>query len=61
MKPVYQRENLKITEFDAEDVISTSGSLPEINTEPTTVLSEESEKENAHTDISGLDGSGGWF
>ena len=25
MKPVYERENLRLTEFDAEDVITTSG------------------------------------
>lgn len=25
MKSVYERENLKITEFDTEDVITTSG------------------------------------
>ena len=34
MKPEYQRENLKITEFDTEDVIATSGIIPEILTSP---------------------------
>jgi hypothetical protein len=28
-KPLYERENLIITEFDAEDVITTSGITPD--------------------------------
>lgn len=28
MRSVYERENLKITEFDTEDVITTSGKQP---------------------------------
>ncbi len=28
MEPVYERTNLIITKFDAEDVISTSGRVP---------------------------------
>ena len=34
MKSVYQRENLKITEFDKEDVITTSGVIP-VDPDPT--------------------------
>ncbi len=39
-KPLYERENLLITEFDAEDVITTSGVNPD--------STESSELENAY-------------
>jgi len=29
MRPVYERENLVITEFESEDVITTSGVVPD--------------------------------
>ena len=36
-KPLYERENLLITEFDAEDVITTSG----VNPDPTESVSRD--------------------
>lgn len=29
MKPLYEREDLKLTEFEAEDIITTSGISPQ--------------------------------
>ncbi len=55
MKSVYQRENLTITEFDSEDVITTSGMLP---SDPTNPLSE---KENAYGSFDDFDMPGSWF
>ena len=53
MRSVYERENLTITEFDTEDVITTSGS-----DDPKGKAYEE---ENAIGDIGGFDGPGNWF
>lgn len=55
MRIVYERENLRITEFDTEDVITTSGVDP---TEPAT---QPTEKENAYGGFSEFDGPGNWF
>ena len=48
MRSVYERENLKITKFDTEDVITTSG---EQHQQLTTL----SERENAHLSFNLLD------
>lgn len=57
MKPVYQRENLIISEFDAEDVITTSGVV-----DPTSPESEMlNEWENAYDSFDIFDGPGSWF
>ena len=54
MKPVYERTNLIITEFDAEDVITTSGETPA----PVT----RSVPENAYGSFGSFDLSpGSWF
>lgn len=55
MKPAYERENFTITEFDSEDVITTSGALP---VDPTNPLSE---KENAYGSFVDFDMPGSWF
>ncbi len=55
MKPAYERENFIITEFDSEDVITTSGALP---VDPTNPLSE---KENAYGSFDDFDMPGSWF
>ncbi len=50
MKSFYERENLKITEFDAEDVIATSG------------LNNPSERENAYGSYDEFDmAPGSWY
>ena len=54
MKSEYKREDLKITKFDAEDVITTSG-MPE---QPFSVLYE---KENAYHNIYKFGKPGSWF
>ena len=55
MKPKYERENLKITEFDTEDVIATSGDTP---TEPVTLK----ERENRYGTFDSFDHAPGpWF
>ena len=51
MKNEYERTNLIITEFDKEDVITTSA--------PTTPL--KSERENAYRSFKELDLPGSWF
>lgn len=62
MKPVYERGSLMITEFDTEDVITTSGMLPEDPTNPTDATYATDEKENI---IGGYDDfnptPGAWF
>ncbi len=56
MRSVYERENLRITEFDKEDVITTSGVQP---TEPIVLLRE---KENAYGTFNSFDQTpGSWF
>lgn len=57
MKPLYERENLTITEFDTEDVIATSGMSP---TDPTSPSS-SSEWENTYIDIGDAGMPGNWF
>ena len=54
-KPLYQRENLLITEFDAEDVITTSG----VNPDPT--VSALRERENAYCSYKSFNTPGSWF
>ena len=49
MRSVYERENLKITEFDTEDVITTSGE--EQQQQLTTLF----ERENAYRSFNQLD------
>lgn len=61
MKSVYERTQLNITEFDREDVITTSGPDP---TEPTTpVIHKKLERENRYGAFSAFDNSptNGWF
>lgn len=61
MKPVYERENLIITEFDCEDVITTSGGLlPEDPTDPESAYS-TTEMENVYGGYSSFQGPGSWF
>ena len=59
MKSVYERENLKIIEFDTEDVITTSGE--EQQQQLTTLF----ERENAYRSFNQLDlptnGSSWWW
>ena len=55
MKPVYERENLRITEFDTEDVITTSGISPQ----PSLL---KRELENAYGSFDSFDRApGSWF
>lgn len=54
MQPVYQRENLKITEFDTEDVIATSGAG---SSDP----SSSGDWENSYIDIGDAGMPGSWF
>lgn len=57
MKPEYRRENLQITEFDSEDVITTSGIV-----DPTTPEGLLRERENAYYSYKTLHQSpGSWF
>ncbi len=49
MRSVYERENLKITEFDTEDVITTSGG------EQPQQLTKLFERENAYRTFNQLD------
>ncbi len=59
MKSVYKRENFLITEFDKEDVITTSGIQP---TEPS-IEPLKREKENAYGTFNSFESSlpGSWF
>lgn len=62
MKSVYQRENLKITEFDKEDVITTSGVIP-VDPDPThpdEPVKPLYERENAYRSFNSFMG-GSWF
>ena len=55
MKPEYKREDLKLTNFDTEDVITTSGISPES-------VVQNKELENAYGLFSSFDGApGSWF
>ena len=55
MKPEYKREDFKITKFDTEDVIATSGISPESE-----ILSYE--KENAYGSFGSFNSApGSWF
>ena len=57
-KPLYERENLIINEFDAEDVITTSGVNPD-STE-----SDSSDLENAYgsyNSFNSFNAPGSWF
>ena len=56
MKPVYERENLNITEFDTEDVITTSAVTP---TEPTVLMEQENAYRSFRTFEQALPGN--WF
>lgn len=57
MKPEYIREDLRITEFDAEDVITTSGVI-----DPTTPENVAYERENAYGTFGSFDKAPGlWF
>ncbi len=59
MKSVYERTQLNITEFDREDVITTSGPDP---TEPTTpVTYQKLERENRYVTFSTFDLKNSWF
>lgn len=65
MKSLYKRENLKITEFDTEDVITTSGLSP-IDpvdpTDPTQPDAAASEIDNALGTFGGFNKApGSWF
>lgn len=56
MKSVYERTQLNITEFDREDVITTSGP------EPTTpVTHKKLERENRYGEFSTFDLNNSWF
>lgn len=56
MKSDYKRENLEITEFDTEDVITTSG------ISPSSTDDDKSERENAYGSFDDFDhGPGQWF
>ena len=55
MKPEYKREDLKLTKFDTEDVITTSGISPES-------VVQNKERENAYDLFSSFDCTpGSWF
>lgn len=59
MKSVYERTQLNITEFDREDVITTSAVTPD----PTEIINAQ-EKENRYVTFSTFDlkpPTGGWF
>lgn len=55
MKPVYERTNLRITEFDTEDVIATSTVSPD-PLEPSA-----SGLENAYRDIGSFGAPSSWW
>ena len=58
MKSVYERTQLNITEFDREDVITTSAAV-----DPTEIITAQ-EKENRYVTFSTFDlkpPTGGWF
>ena len=62
MKSVYERTQLNITEFDREDVITTSAAVDP--TDPTTpVTHQKLERENRYSTFSAFDNSpkNGWF
>lgn len=58
MKSVYERTNLIITEFDTEDVITTSGPSTD-PTEPPVITKRA--KENAYGKFSDFELPGSWF
>ena len=56
-KPLYERENLIITEFDTEDVITTSGITPD--PQPSPLMAE---LENAYGSFDSFNKApGSWF
>ena len=56
-KPLYERENLIITEFDTEDVITTSGITPDPQPSPL-----KAELENAYGSFDSFNQApGSWF
>lgn len=58
MKAIYKRENLIITAFDAEDVITTSGDIPT----PTPPVTLKREIENVYRTFGSLnDAPSSWF
>ena len=62
MKSVYERTNLIITEFDAEDVIVTSGESPIDPTPTEPPLPTLSKRENRYGSFSSFDKTpGSWF
>ncbi len=63
MKSVYKRENLEITEFDTEDVITTSGMGPsEDPSDPTDPTSRLHEVDNAYGTFNSFNKApGSWF
>ena len=58
MKSVYERTNLIITEFNTEDVITTSGESVTPTPDPQNVLKVN---ENAYYDHNTIDVPGDWF
>lgn len=61
MKAIYERSKFKITEFDAEDVISTSGGVIPIE-DPTSPESVAMEKENVYGSFGSFNQApGSWF
>lgn len=60
MKSEYERVSLIITEFDVEDMITTSGMLPTDPTEPP-VVTKKREIENSYRSFNSLKGPGNWF
>ena len=63
MKSVYERTQLNITEFDREDVITTSAVTPDPTDSPTPVTYKKLERENRYSTFSAFDNSptNGWF
>lgn len=57
MKSVYERTNLIITEFDIEDVITTSGT-EQSTTDPTDALQEH---ENEYVTYNQIFRTGSWY
>ena len=60
MRAEYERLSIRVTEFDTEDVITTSGMLPDDPTDPTTPVNPDSEVDNAYASAGDLGLSGPW-
>lgn len=58
MKSEYERQSLIITEFDAEDVITTSAPAP---TEPSKIMAKERENRYGSFDSFDIKPPGEWF